>query len=355
MSTSVECYPKRNINIELVRCVAIIFVVMEHVLSELIMYPTGEPKWYFGIFIWTMIKVNVPLFLIVTAFLSFKESLIPHEFFIKKLKRVIIPIIFWGTFYSLTFTSSDARFLSVVLNIINGTGMYHLYFMYWFIGFSFFFPFINYLFFKSEKSFYFYFFVLIVACSLLPVINVAFNTGINAFGAAGIAYFGFLVFYSFVPKLSDKIKSYICKERRCILFFLLYIASCVFTFLAAVFLHNEKQVQLASVISGGSFFVFISSVMFYCFIMNINLSKIPGTLKKIIVFWGGNSFGVYLVHPFVLSIILNKIHQSKFSYVFIDDGVYRAAYFVATVFVVYAVSLLISVTLSKIKYLNKVV
>ncbi len=146
----------RNINLDIAKFVAIIFVISEHVLSEITITLSNDVKWNLGIFIWSFIKINVPVFLIVTAHLSFAGKINVDSFFLKKLKRIAIPLIFWSLFYYVFYSYSfeGLTISGAIQSILDGGSMYHLYFMYWFIGISFLYHLLS-CYMKDLKSIYF--------------------------------------------------------------------------------------------------------------------------------------------------------------------------------------------------------
>ncbi len=348
---------KLNLNIEIIRFIAIILVISEHVLSELAMNYDGTIKWLPGVLIWSFIKINVPLFLIISASLSFKDGLTAKEVFIKKTKRVAVPIIFWSIFYTL-FYSENRTLGAIIINIINGSAMYHLYFMYMFIGFFFFFPLINNLYFRSKNSFFFYFFTLVASCSLIPTINKVFSLNLSLFNITGLSSFGLLVFYAFVPKISECVKNKLAKHisnKSIFVYSLsLYFISCVITFLFAVYVKKTNG-DIYSVINGGSFFVFLSSILFYQAIMCVDASKINDKLIAAIVFTGRHAFGIYLIHPAILYFILKYVYYPKLSATSHDSSVVSVTYFLLSLSTVFLSSLLASFLIEKIKYLKKTI
>lgn len=349
---------KLNINIEIIRFIAIVLVIAEHVLSELAMNYDGTIKWVPGVLIWTLIKINVPLFLIISAYLSFKEGLSAKEIFIKKTKRVAIPIIFWSIFYNLFYTS-DHTIHAMTMNILNGNAMYHLYFMYMFIGFFFFFPLVNNLYFSSRKSFLFYFLILVVSCSLIPTLNKAFGLNLTFFTITGLSSFGLLVFYAFVPKVSECVKNILLKRISNKTIFscsiTLYFISCLITFFCALYVKTKTNGDIYTIINGGSFFIFLSSILFYQAIMSVDASKLNEKLKCVILFSGKHAFGIYLIHPAILYFILKYFYYPKLSATSQNSSIVSITYLLSTVLVVLLLSLLFTTLISKFRYTRKII
>lgn len=345
---------EKNINLELIRFFGILFVVAEHVLSVLLLWPNGGVKWELGIYIWTFVKVNVPLFLIVSASLSYNEDLLPHVFFLKKLKRVFSPILFWSVFYYYYNPLPVHDLLGLISSVFSGSSYYHLYFMYLFIGFSFFFPFINYLYFSSKKSFYFYFFILLLSCSIVPSLPFFKDTLSIFFKSTGMSFFGILLFYSFVPKLIDTSKISIGNKLSIIIFVCYFVFSCIFASMS-IYLSRNGGSNPSFIINGGTIFIFILAVLFYYAVTLANLDFLSSSFKKFINLMGGLSFGIYLIHPVFLSVVINKIYQPYFSS---DIHLYpleRLAYFSVSTIFVYIVSFLFVWILRKIPIIKMVV
>lgn len=346
----------RNINLDIAKFVAIIFVISEHVLSEITITLSNDVKWNLGIFIWSFIKINVPVFLIVTAHLSFAGKINVDSFFLKKLKRIAIPLIFWSLFYYVFYSYSfeGLTISGAIQSILDGGSMYHLYFMYWFIGISFFIPLVKLLYERSEKAFILYFSILVIATSLVPTINSLLGLGIDFFDATGISKFGFLIFYAFVPGVS----LILFKDNKSKVFtssffwFSVYALIALLSALIVLYFYYFKGVRIQAILNGGSIFVFISAFAFYNFVINLKI-KDNYYFLRFVNFNSSSSFGVYLVHPAILYFIIVYIYRPIVSQYTNGSDALSIAYFIACVFSLYVSSVAITFLTSKVKYLRK--
>lgn len=101
---------KRNLNIDLIKSIAILFVLTIH--NGDYSYPIGSRVWVENIFFRSIASPAVPLFFMCTGvlFLSVKrdKDMINYIFKEKKLLGIIIPMIFWGFMYKLFFLNKYA-------------------------------------------------------------------------------------------------------------------------------------------------------------------------------------------------------------------------------------------------------
>lgn len=348
----------RNLNLDLAKIVAILFVITEHVLTEVTITFTNDVKWNLGLFIWSFIKINVPVFLIVTAHLSFSSKVNVDTFFIKKIKRIYIPVIFWSLFYYVFYGYSfDSLTVSgAIYSVLDGSSMYHLYFMYWFIGFCFFIPFIYILYERSNKGFILYFVLSVFATSLIPTINSLFSLNIKFFEVTGISKFGFLIMYAFVPLVSDIISN---KNKNNILSYSYfwgsaYVISASTSFLLIIYFYYCEGVKIQSILNGGSIFVFISSFSFYNMVIRMKINNV-GLLSKLLKILSPVSFGVYLIHPAILYPILLYIYRPFVSLYTDGDNTLSVSYLISCVISLYVISSIISFIVIKTKYIRKCV
>lgn len=347
---------QKDMSIELARGMAIGFVVVEHTLSALLAPPgPGQMQWSLGLLIWAFVKVNVPVFLILSAALAFKKDLDPADLLIKKVKRVGPPLVFWGILYSIAFKPDNLNPYPILLDVLNGSAMYHLYFMYWFIGFFFFFPFVNYLFYQSTRSFYWYSAIAMIGCSLVPTINAIYGTKIYFFNATGIASFGFIVFYAFVPKLVELASVRFVFFRSSTSCFLAYVASCLLTYFATVFFFKQDGTVSTAFLNGGSFFILVSSLLFYSFMRNVSVDAFPEKARKAISLVGANAFGIYLVHPFILEPMLTHVYYPKISGMLGQNSLAKVAYLLIAATLISLLSLAVSIALRRTRVLARVV
>ncbi|MDM3281821.1 acyltransferase [Citrobacter sp. Ce104] len=346
----------RNINLDIAKFVAILFVISEHVLSEITITFSNEVNWNLGILIWSFIKINVPVFLIVTAHLSFAGKLNVDTFFLKKLNRIAIPVIFWSLFYYVFYSYSfDGLTISgAIHSVLDGSSMYHLYFMYWFIGLSFFIPFVKLLHERSGKAFVLYFSILVIATSLIPTLNTLLGLGIDFFDATGIAKFGFLMFYAFVPGVSCIL--FKVNKRKIftssLFWFVVYTINALISALIVLYFYYFNGVKIQAILNGGSIFVLISAFAFYNGIMNLKI-KDSAAFKKFITFNSSASFGVYLVHPALLYFVLVYIYRPIVSHYTNGSNYLSLAYFIVCVLALYITSVAVTYLTSKVKYLRK--
>lgn len=84
----------RNIQLDVIRCVALFLIVLCHTnigLENAAPYIV-KLKWFVG-------KCGVPLFLIISGYLNLPMKYEDKEFISKRFKRVFLPFLFWSILY----------------------------------------------------------------------------------------------------------------------------------------------------------------------------------------------------------------------------------------------------------------
>lgn len=90
---------KRNFNLDIIRCIAIICVICIHSmgkLNESIDIPTIELNYIIHLFLSSIIYMGVPLFVMLSGALLLGKDDEPHDFLKKRFKRILIPFFIWS-------------------------------------------------------------------------------------------------------------------------------------------------------------------------------------------------------------------------------------------------------------------
>jgi surface polysaccharide O-acyltransferase-like enzyme len=132
------------------RVTSILAVVLLHVSSVYVLnHAVESEEWIAGNFIDAALRWCVPVFVMISgAFLldsSKNESI--FEFYRKRLNKIIIPLVFWSSFYAAWrlfrgyISTGSVEIVGVFTDAINGEAFYHLWFLFMILGMYAFTPF----------------------------------------------------------------------------------------------------------------------------------------------------------------------------------------------------------------------
>lgn len=287
-----------NYNYNLLRATACFLVVAHHLI------PVSQT--YFRL----ATSTCVPLFLILSGLLILNKQDEIIIFYKKRLSRLLIPFIFWVLFYSLyrivsISINTGSGYVLVIKNIfgMGGWPFYHLWYLYLITILYIITPMLQKLF--LDKSVYQKIFLQLFIVVFIQIIAINIQSSLLQ-----------NVVYYFIGGLMYNLFNYFKNSKIIILLISLL-----------TFILGEIEV-----------FQLVLPLIFLILLISIP-TKI--TLFKDIA---KHSFGIYLIHPFII-ICYDKIVFSNETSVFI----------IVKLLVVFVVSYLISALLSKINFIKKIV
>lgn len=92
---------KRDGSIDLIKSLAILFVLTIHAYTACFRSPMGSPDWYGGMFLSAAVRAGVPLFLMATGALMLRpdKELSIRRLYTRYLPRLLIALFFWAYLY----------------------------------------------------------------------------------------------------------------------------------------------------------------------------------------------------------------------------------------------------------------
>lgn len=302
---------KRDSSIELLRIIAMFFVVFNHTWNNgwtlFATYPVGSFRFFIYMPIAVFCKFSVPVYFMISgAVLLGKEEL---DIVVKKrIVRMIIVLFTISVlyfFYDILIGNthySDAKQMIVVFlkNIISGSTKYNLGFLYSYIIFLVILPFLRTLVKYLEKHYYSYIFVISAAFMfLVPLVEQYLFIGTKMFSACSLLTTNIIIYpiigyYFFkisnVKKMNTKrfLVAW-CFNVLCI------VISCVLTYIR-ILKTNETDINHVQAFFN-SFVIINGTVMFITF-LRIRISN--ESIRRVINKLGGFTFGIYLLHPFFM-------------------------------------------------------
>ncbi len=224
------------------------------------------------------------------------------NFILNRIKKIIIPLIFWSVIYYLyknhfinIFFYKNIR--SEMITFVQNASYYHLYFLYYLIGLYVISPILRiFLQNASKVEILYYIAIWFVGTVIYPTVQRFFgiNFGIPLSTVNGIVGYYILGYYFHNFELSKNMK--ICV----ILFGLIGLVSTIIgTYILTLYSNvpNEYFYEYLNIS------VILSAVMVFISGKNINYS---GSMNKFYSSISSYSFGIYLIHPIIMEQLSSK-------------------------------------------------
>lgn len=284
---------KQNLNINLLRILACLMVIFMHAPL-----PSEQAN---GIFLSSLSYLTAPcigLFFMVSGYLLLPIHTHTEQFIKKRLNKVIFPTLFWSLFYlgtSAIFQHKEVNWLHSIFSLPFSTqGTPVLWFMYTLIGLYLLAPIISrWIENASRKEMEFY--LGLWGISLCYPILSSFLR-INQ-GTTGILYYftgyaGYFILGSYLKKYPE------CISFKCI------IPLMVIAILAPIICKIAQiNVNFYEVFWYLSIFVVIQCVFWFQMITKLPL-KFSNRVETMLTRISNLSFGIYLIHIFIMRYIL---------------------------------------------------
>jgi surface polysaccharide O-acyltransferase-like enzyme len=287
------------------RVISTVCVIIIHISCRMLVGNNGSYFWWIGNIFDSSARFAIPIFVMISGALLLPKEYELSQFLKKKTLRIIFPFIFWSLFYILfnllrlsqhgvTFTFLLA-FKYIFKNLLSCPSFSsHLWYIYMLIGLYIFIPIIGKWVRNATNSEIEYFLIL---WGLIIILSVT-SFGSALIDSLNLKYFsgypGYLIlgYYLSIKKIKRN-------KMRFLISFFLFLFGAFITFFGTwyVFVNNVNY--------QGDFYNYLSpnvlllSIGIFVFIKNIQFSY--STLVNLIFnFLDKYSFGIYLVHIFVL-------------------------------------------------------
>ncbi len=328
------------------RCIATIGVISLHVAAPILyQYHTlSTNTWWIGNLYDSTVRCCVPIFVMITGALLLSKEESIGVFLKKRFLRIVLPFIFWSLFYisiNLILKLQNNEIITLtetikwVFSELSKGSSFHLWYVYMIIGVYLIVPIIGKFVRNANEKEILYFLIIwfITIISQLPFI-VLFKLHIELTYFSG--YIGYLVlgYYLSLKKIDcTKIISYTLLLTG-------ILVTAIGTYLLSVknnrfteTLYNYLTPNVAMAASG--LFILIQNQK----IQTKTLSPIRDLINRY-------SYGIYLIHIFVLTVL----HKAGIDYTFIHPLIGIPI----TTVICLTLSLFTIYILNKIKYINYV-
>ena len=306
---------KRNISLDLLRILACVMVIMIHTSAQN-WYTTKPASFEWQVFnvYDSLVRSAVPILLMISGvfFLDNNKTIKIKSIYIKYIFRLIVAYVFWSLFYAVINKSNLAlgfskETLKLIINNIILANHYHLWYLPTMISIYILVPIFRSITRNDEnKNILRYFILLFFMFGILKsTINLFDNlikfqhkeliNGImNTIPIDLRKYYGYFLlgYYLMNTKYNKRILNiYLCLG-------ILGVISCIFI-TSLYSLHTGEQTADAY-----DYFIittFFESIAIFCFFKEkINNMKFSINSEKMIRYLSSCTFGIYLIHPFIL-------------------------------------------------------
>jgi peptidoglycan/LPS O-acetylase OafA/YrhL len=301
--------------IDILRAIAFIFVVVQHTLGGFSNIE-GIPYSSFTAMklLYVMAKTAVPIFLFISSialFYVYSEKFDYKIYYLKRIKFVFIPYAIWSAINMVELGNKE-RLRDFVMQIIAGNGGFHLWYMGMVIRVFLFFP------------------IILWIAKKVHLANLKIRTGIFM-----ILVYLYYIISSFQGVISENVGKFIfvtpseVQQKSVdisILFWYLYFLIGIYFALNYKYIKKKLiQYKVIIFVSYGLLFVYsylneigkvefirmiylsymvISIVVFY--LVSVSLVE-KNKIYRVLKFIGDYSFGAYMAHIIVINYVSNKI------------------------------------------------
>ncbi len=333
----------RDITMDAVRSLAILFVVMIHIA---VCYQTpaqelhsfGENYWL-GNLLNSFSRIGVPLFVMLSGRFLMNEKLPISIFYKKRFKRILIPLVASTILYTIFlqagyyFFEGGFHIQTSIEGIMTGRPYSHLWFLYMLLGLYLISPFLQEVKGRLSNRDYKLFVLASVGLSLFLEFYDFYFKNETFFLFWGFKYMSYFLLGDYLKDNKTLPKTLLAGTYIASSLLISYLNYVCYLKYESLFFHKDL-----------SPLVMISSVVFYLFFCQMNFqSKLWSKFADL-------SFGIYILHGGIL-LTINKLMTAK-GIAFASNPILDLVIF----FVIVVVSsLILTLILKKTKYLKHLV
>lgn len=325
---------ERDINFDILRVLAVLAVIVVHVSGTGLLpgrdYQLGSFEWFVCLINSSFVRWSVPIFVMISGvfFLNPNKEVQVRKLFFKYILRIFIALVVWSSFYAWAF---KGNYLPLGHNAGN-----HLWYLSMIIGVYLTIPILRTLSIDQMNYFIVIWFVFVT----LSFINKVTESSFQLFEIENYFFLGYTGYFVLGQYLFRIEKSQ--KMRYWIYFigFVSFLATFIGSYLMS--LYNGKTTQ--------SFFNYFSpnvifmSIAVFVLISNLNLKISQPIIKRFIYSLSKNSFGIYLLHMFLLIHLYTRIVR------FIPNPI---LFIPIITLVTFGIAYVVTLLLRKIPYISK--
>ena len=250
-------------------------------------------------------KVAVPGFIFISGLtLCYnyrdKEKIKVSTFFAKRFKTVVIPYILYTLLYYIVYIKNynyEVSWNFFLTNLINGTMVYHLYYIIISIQFYLIFPFIHRLFKRGNHK------LILITAIIITLLSIGLTSSSTFF----IRYLSFFILGCYIGFNYEKVEQIILNNsiKR-------YVLSSGIILTVCYIIEQYLNRHFGTLISNNSWHIFSSacilSYLIFSKLLYDSNSKYLKPLKELLIDISKVSFSIYLIHPLVLLYLENNLN-----------------------------------------------
>ncbi len=328
---------KNNNSIDLMRLFAAFAVVVIHVTSYYLKtdIQISKSSWMFANLLNAFSRWSVPIFIMIsgTLLINEKSFLDANLFFKKRMRRILIPLVFWSIFF-IMFNVYIYNFFSIkdlIGRLYIGEPYYHLWYLYLILGIYFVTPIVSLI---HENFDFKYRLKIIVTIFIAGSIN---NIWLRHFGQNNlffafkfISYLGYFMIGKELSKLNFKFNKYFYLA----IWFFISVTIALFT----LFFRNQNLTVITYFYDYLNPLVIIQSISIFIFMIKFKLNTNFSTKFKVIITkLSGLTFGIYIIHP----IFVDLLFKNQENLLLKNNIIFTIPFFTLLIFILSGIVVLI--------------
>lgn len=338
---------KNDSSIDVLRILAAFAVVTIHVSSIYLAKDAtvSNSFWWVSNIFNSLSRWSVPVFIMISGSLlinpkSFEDT---NLFFKKRVKRILIPLVFWSLFFIIfnIFITGFFTINDTIGRLYIGEPYYHLWYLYLIVGIYIVTPVISLAYAKFTRKERIKIIIgMFIAAAIESMWSKYFGQSNQFFLFKFLPYLGYFMIGKEIAASNTPFNKYTY-------FVVWLLASSLIILLTGLFRYLDFKVityfydylNPLVILQSLSFYLFIKKLM-----SNKNLSeRLKDTLARLSML----SLGIYIIHPIFIEIGPKKINSSDFLLSFLMVSIFTICVFVLSGIITYV--------LTKIPLLRKLV
>ncbi|HHW56986.1 MAG TPA: acyltransferase [Clostridia bacterium] len=300
--------------IDILKGIAIIAVLIIHTTSSAVVILSKTSISYFVLAIVNRLaQFAVPAFIFASAMLLIYNYGDSHDwrvFYKKRFKNVLFPYISWTFIYGaylIMLYHIPLRSILTVRNLLLGGMFYHMYFIVIIVQLYLLFPIILYIYRLINKNFY----TVVMAIILFQIAEIIiFKSFISKhFKDSSVIFATYISFIIAGMYIGENIKSWIKKYK------FIGIITFVISMISGYFFIGISLNAFAGKIINSNLFnlywyTYTLMASIFLLVLSVGILKYP-SISNFMINTGKLSFGIYLIHPLILDILMHFLKTSK--------------------------------------------
>lgn len=295
--------------VDVLRVISILGVVLLHtILPLLYMYnELSALYWNLANILDSLARVCVPLFLMVSGYLLLDKAEQIKRYYLKRFKKVLIPFFVWSVLYIFwdnVYLKGGTFSVGDLFGIVVKPAYYHLWYLYVICGIYLLIPAVWLMIRENQdRKLNFYIIVWYFFLVVYPYVFESNISYVNIEPAALFYYSGYFILGKVIGKLK-------LDNQALIVSILLYIVSLIVTVYGTYLLTVKNAGDFIgyyySYLSPNVIVMSVSAFVIIKYISESQLKSCNGKCRGVFSSIAACSFGVYLVHPVILSFMLKN-------------------------------------------------